>query len=89
MPLGVKSEKFRALGFPRIISLLQAVLLKHSLKGFFMAKKHIAEAGHPWEDQGKAYLSTRDEALFAEIAFKNQSELGVLLFIYLSSIRGS
>lgn len=54
MPLSMESGEFRALGLPRIKSLLQAVLLKCSLKGFFMAKKCIAEAGHPFEDQGKA-----------------------------------
>lgn len=41
--------EFGAQGLPKIKSLLQAVLLKPSLKDFFVAKK---EAGHPQEDQG-------------------------------------
>lgn len=50
-PLGLENGEFGALGYPRIKSLLQAVLLKCSLKGFFMAKKGFALARCPWEDQ--------------------------------------
>lgn len=54
-----------------------------------MVKKGIAEAGHPWEDQGKASFSTRDEALFVDsLKKKIKSELGVL-FISFSFVRDS
>jgi hypothetical protein len=43
LPSGSKSGEFIALGFPRIKSLLQAVLLKCSLKASFMAKKRVAD----------------------------------------------
>lgn len=53
MPLGVESGEFRALGFPRIKSVLQAVLLKCSLKGFFMAKKGLQRQGIPGKTKAR------------------------------------
>lgn len=63
---GLESGEFRARGVPRIKSVLEAVPFKCSLQGCFMAKKGIAEAGHPWEDQGKVSFSPKAEALFAD-----------------------
>lgn len=46
-----------------------------------MAQKGIAEAGHPWEDQGRAAFSTKDGALFVDSFKKNQAWVGST-FIY-------
>lgn len=47
-----------------------------------MAKKGIAEAEHPWEDQGKASFSTRHEALFAD-SFKKSSLSWEYFYLFL------
>lgn len=39
-----------------------------------MARKGIAGAGHPREDQGKASFSTKDEALFVD-SFKKKNQV--------------
>lgn len=55
-----------------------------------MAQKGIAEAMHPWEDQGRASFSTKDGALFVDsLKKKIKPEYGVLLFISFSSVRDS
>lgn len=38
-----------------------------------MAQKGIAEAMHPWEDQGRASFSTKDGALFVDSLKKKSS----------------